>query len=32
MQEQAADKRDALLEHCETKGGNPVDAVSTAVV
>jgi hypothetical protein len=32
IQEQAEDTRDELLEHCDTKGGNPVDAVSTAVV
>lgn len=32
IQEQAEDTRDALLEHCETNGGNPVDAVSMVVV
>jgi hypothetical protein len=32
IQEQADETRDAILEHCETKGGNPVISVSTAVV
>jgi hypothetical protein len=32
IQEQAEDTRDTTLEHCDTKGGNPVVAVSAAVV
>jgi hypothetical protein len=32
MQEQADETRDASLEHCETKGGSPVEAVCNAVV
>jgi hypothetical protein len=32
IQEQAEDTRDTTLEHCDTKGGNPVAAVSIAVV
>jgi hypothetical protein len=32
IQEQAEDTRDAILEHCDTKGGNPVVSVTIAVV